>query len=126
MGVQAGDGKEYKVTFVHSAHDLKHRRPFVPGSLRHIADDLASSFRRRVTVCQVSEEENGVYTPVAFGFAKCHYIDQFNKAEGRKIALFRALRSSKLLPDVRDEVAWHAEGESYEGLKATIQHQPGF
>ena len=111
------DGTKYRAQFVHSAHDLKHPLPTHPGSLRQVVDDLARSLRRRVTLCEISEDvpetvelsggvepEQGVTItgrPIAYGFAVCHYWDQFVKAEGRRRSFARALRFSGLPEDVK-------------------------
>lgn len=118
MRFTSADGIQYRAQFVHSAHDLKHPLPSHPGSLRQVVDDLARSLRRRVTLCEISEDvpvqvelsggaepEQGVQVtgrPLGYGFAVCHFWDQFVKAEGRRRSFFRALRASRLPREVKD------------------------
>jgi hypothetical protein len=119
MKITTADGTTYRVQFVHSAHDPKHPIQGVPGGLRQIVDHLARSLRRRVTLCEIAvlnpelstdpetQEQRTTFTvtPVGYGFSICHYFDQFVKAEGRRRAFVRALKSSGLSPDVRSEVS---------------------
>lgn len=117
MDYTASNGKTYRVQFVHSAHNLKQRVQGQPGGLRQLTDNLALSLRRRVTVCELSEvttdptlqTEQGLpvrlATPLAQGFALCHYHDQFVKATGRGYALARALDQSGLDEALADEIA---------------------
>lgn len=117
MDYTASNGKTYRVQFVHSAHDLKHRHQGDPGGLRQITDNLALSLRRRVTLCEVSEvtvdpqylDHNlrplKVATPLAQGFALCHFHDQFVKETGRLYALERALKFSGLDEQTCEEIA---------------------
>jgi hypothetical protein len=128
MRVVTSDNFAYRVQFVHSAHDPKHLVVGVPGGLRQLVDNLAASFRRRVTMCEiafetvkdVADEFEGTYrarpegvdpaqvrqfTPIAQGFAKCHRIDQFVKYIGRGRSLKRALRVSGLDAQTQQELA---------------------
>ena len=117
MDFTSASGKTYRVQFVHSAHDLKHRVSGQPGGLRQLTDNLALSLRRRVTLCEISEvtldpvlvDSQGrpvrVATPLAQGFALCHYHDQFVKATGRAYSLDRALKVSGLDEDTKAEIA---------------------
>ena len=110
MKITASDGTQYRVQFVHSAHDPKHPVLGVPGGLRQMVDHLAASLRRRITLCEISvisgttqvSAETGEdyvaiqFSPVAYGYSVCHYFDQFVKAVGRGSAFERALRVSGL------------------------------
>jgi hypothetical protein len=118
MRYTAGDGVTYAVTFVHSAHDIKHTLPGAPGGLRQIVDGLAKSLRRRVTLCEIARLDQTetldplttdfiptfTTVPLSYGFSVCHYFDQFVKAQGRARAFERALRASKLDNFIRAEL----------------------
>lgn len=118
MKIQTLDGTLYRVQFVHSAHDPKSPREATPGGLRQMADHLAKSLRRRVTLCEVSMlsadydtdpetgEPRSTFTtvPLGYGFSICHYFDQFVKAEGRARSLTRALKAADLPREVREEL----------------------
>ena len=126
MIVTTSNGKVYRIQFVHSPHDLKHLHPGTPGGLRQFVDNLALSLRRRVTLCEIAvwtgeeklneqslaelaeegvERWSRVFEPISQGFAICHYIDQFNKAQGRARALDRALHVCGLDKAIQNELA---------------------
>lgn len=123
------DGHTYRIQFVHSAHDLKYRLQGTPGGLRQFVDNLALSLRRRVTFCEISRAEEAlltkdapvttVWTPIAQGFALCHFHDQFVKREGRGYALKRALRVSGLSVEGQAELAYEC-GFDWEELQAAF------
>lgn len=118
MRVATINGSVYRIQFVHSAHDAKNPVEGLPGSLRQIVDNLATSLRRRVTLCEIGQEGAGlaydpttgthvpgvVVMPLAYGFSVCHYFDQFVKAEGRSRSFHRALKNSKLDKGTREEL----------------------
>ena len=113
---RATNGRVFRVQFVHSAHDIKHRLSGEPGGLRQLTDNLALSLRRRVTLCELSEvvtDTNLVgsdgapvvhVVPLGQGFALCHYHDQFVKATGRAYALGRAAKAAGLDEDTATEI----------------------
>lgn len=118
MRITVSDGTQYRVQFVHSAHDPKHPVVGTPGGLRQIVDHLALSLRRRITLCEISvisgttaispetgEEYVAIqHTPVAYGYSICHYFDQFVKAVGRASAFQRALKVSGLDEQTKAEL----------------------
>ena len=127
MKITASNGTQYRVQFVHSAHDPKHPVEGVPGGLRQMVDHLAASLRRRVTLCEISviagstqvSPETGEdyvaiqFSPVAYGFSVCHYFDQFVKAEGRLLSFERALKVSGLGEQIKADLE---AGRDYAGL----------
>lgn len=120
------DRKTYRVQFVHAAptpyYDAR------PGSLRFIVEHLAASLGRRVTLCEISEvtynplikDDLGrparEFTPVAQGWAVCHYKDQFNKREGRMLSLHRALKATMFSYDDCDLITQEVVGVPVEEL----------
>ena len=130
MRITASDGTQYRVQFVHSAHDPKHPIVGIPGGLRQMIDHLAASLRRRVTLCEISlvtgatqvSPETGEdyvaiqHTPVAYGFSVCHYFDQFVKAEGRLLSFERALKVSGLDEQTKADFEAALGYEDYAGL----------
>ena len=101
MFVKLSDGRDVRVQFVHSSHDLENIDHNVPGTLRQLVDYLSHSLRRRVSYAEIARvdlvtvDADGApvrdFLPEAQGFALCHWKDQFNRRTGREIALFRAL-----------------------------------
>ena len=119
MRVATSSGPVYRVQFVHSAHDPKHPVEGQPGGLRQIVDNLATSMRRRVSLCEIGVETAGlvydeakgtlvpgvVTMPLSYGFSVCHYFDQFVKAEGRARSFERALHTVKLDKTTKEELS---------------------
>jgi len=104
METVARSGRQFRVQFVHSAHDINHRLGGEPGGLRQFVDNLALSLHRRVTLCEISlveeapalttdTEPQKVITALGQGFALCHHKDQFIKRVGRAYALKRGLHN---------------------------------
>lgn len=99
-------GRRLAIDFVHanprerlfqpSQHEIR------PGSYRHIVDDVARSLHRRISMCIISEVAGGstdtsitpiTFTPLAYGVAVCHWIDNFKKVAARSHGLERALEN---------------------------------
>ena len=122
MFVQLESGREFKVQFVHSSRGIKKAKHDVPpGGLRQFIDNLARSFKRRVTFCELSEvvtePKNGrLHVPIAQGFTKCSYEDQFDRTEGRAYAFSRALDTSHLTTPEKRELA-ELVGYDYDTLR---------
>lgn len=128
--IAAVDGQAYRVSFVHSAHDLKTSRANEnPGGFRQVADHLALSLRRRVSIACIERIETvpgatkrsdpvTVYVPVGLGFAVCHHTDQFVKSFGRGLSLLKALRNSGLPKDVQNDIAG---AQGYNGVPGLVE-----
>lgn len=127
MTFTTSDGRNFRIQFVHSAHDLRYRNEGTPGGLRQLVDNLAASLRRRVTLCEISlvtltgaVDGDGraltQATPLAQGFALCHYHDQFVKRLGRGYSLARALSLGDFDVQTAAEIADFCDFE-YEDLR---------
>lgn len=113
MKVQLEDGREFRVTFVHSSVKPAPAAAFVAsGSVRQFVENIAYILRRRVTLCQISQilptEFDPFLTgaattdvPCGQGLSVCHWRDNFNKKIGRDESFKRALACAKLDEDAR-------------------------
>jgi hypothetical protein len=109
-----------RVSFVHSQYRQidRQRVAFLEtGRLRQLADWLALSLKRTVTLCELSVgvdiDGQRQWAPIAQGFALCHWTDQFVKRTGRALALKRALHVSLLDKD-QQRLVWESEGFTVE------------
>ena len=57
-------------------------------------EDVLKPIATHCRIHELANEEDKIGTLVAEGLAKCHWKDQFSKAEGRKLALGRALNAT--------------------------------
>lgn len=135
------DSQKFDIQFVHSSPDLKKSTgTYNPGGVRQVVDMLAMSFNRRVSAAFVSTVEpvpspdqpdtivGEQITPIGMGFTQCYHSDNFNKHEGRGIALLRALTNarftdgSKLTLAQKDAICGAAQFASFGYLKATYSY----
>lgn len=126
--------EEFRVQFVHSAHDQRTSRNAVasPGGLRQFVDNLAASLRRRVTLAEIARVERipvggdgdvrPSFVPLSQGFAVCHFIDQFNKAHGRERAFLRALSALNAPASVKDTLSEAVTGSTRAELAAKLSN----
>jgi len=105
MTVTLSTGRTVKLHWVHSSHNNVTREG--AGAQRQMLDDLARTRGRRLSMCEVSQVDEGEYATLGQGIAMTHPNDTFRKDLGRKHSLGKALVAASLTRAERDDV-WAA------------------
>ena len=76
-------------------------------NFKHVTVAGEDGANRRATVCELVVVNNNESTVLSQGIAYCHPKDNFNKSQGRKISLAKALSKAGLAKDARTQY-WEA------------------